>query len=287
MNGPPKTAWFSSQLRHELSERNRLWAKEAGVAHEFSYGGSPCIVYSPDEGGGHGNFLPETYAAIVANENWARRLEKVHTLGRKSLPAADRRWRELDTANSSDALLMNIFCHPGVFADGRVCSVLGTAPDDRPLYGHRARLPLQSGHSDRTEVDMLLGDLLVEAKLTESDFQQVDASRVHAYRDLDAVFDVEQLPQSEGKFVSYQLIRNVLAAFHSAGSFCVLCDARRPDLIEDWYAVMRAVRLYELKVRLKLLTWQELSEVLPCELQRFLAAKYGIAAKPLSIPEAG
>jgi hypothetical protein len=276
MNGPRATAWFSSQLRYELSERNRSWAKEAGVAHEFSYGGSPCIVYSPDEDGRHGNFLPETYAAILSNENWSKRLEKVHTLGRKSLPAADRRWRELDSANSSDALLMNVFCHPGVFANDGVSSVLGTAPEARPLFGHRARVPLKSGHSDRTEVDMFLGDLLVEAKLTESDFQQIDASRVEVYRDLETVFDVEQLPRVGEKLASYQLIRNVLAAHFSHCSFCVLCDARRPDLIENWYAVMTAVRLYELKVRLKLLTWQELSRALPCELQRFLAAKYGI-----------
>jgi hypothetical protein len=278
MNGLRRTAWFSSQLRYELSERNRSWARESGVAREFSYGGSPCIVYSPDEDGRHGNFLPETYTAILSNENWSKRLKKVHTLARKSLPAADRRWRELDSANSSDALLMNVFCHPGVFANDGVSRVLGTAPEARPLFGHRARVPLKSGHSDRTEVDMLLGDLLVEAKLTESDFQQVDASRVEAYRDLETVFDVEQLPRIGEKLASYQLIRNVLAAHFSQCSFCVLCDARRPDLIENWYGVMRAVRLYELKVRLKLFTWQELSRVLPCELQRFLDAKYGIAS---------
>ncbi len=277
MNSSRPTAWFASQLRYELSERNRAWAKGAGIAHELSYGESPCIVYPTDENGGHGNFLPETYAAILANANWSKRLNKVHTLASKSLPAADRRWRELDSANSSDALLMNVFCHPATFSDGRVSSALGTALDARPLFGHRARVPLKSGLSDRTEVDLLLGDLLVEAKLTESDFQQVDASRIEAYRDLDAVFDADQLPRIGEKIASYQLIRNVLAAHFSQSSFCVLCDARRPDLIENWYSVMSAVRLYELKVRLKLLTWQELSCVLTCELQQFLAAKYGIA----------
>jgi len=260
-----------------LNERNRRWAKEAGVAHEFSYGSSPCVVYAPDEAS-HGNFLPETYAAILATPNWARRLEKVHTLGRKQLPQVDRRWRELDSCNSSDALLMNVFCHPGTFADGAVSRLLGTAADARPVFGHRARVPLKSGHSDRTEVDMVLGDLLVEAKLTESDFQQVAAARVEAYRDLEEVFEVAELPRMGEKFAGYQLIRNVLAAFASGGAFCVLCDARRPDLIESWYGVMRAVRLYELKVRLKLLTWQEIAVVLPVDLRGFLVDKYGIEA---------
>jgi hypothetical protein len=39
---------------------------------------------------------------------------------------------------------------------------------------------------------------------------------------------------------------------------------------------MRAVRLSELRCRLKLLTWQELATVLPADLQQFLAVKYGI-----------
>ena len=65
---------------------------------------------------------------------------------------------------------------------------------------------------------------------------------------------------SGGGIVSgYQLIRGVLAAYATGGSFCVFCDARRPDLIENWYSVMRAVRSCVLRCRLQLLTWQELA----------------------------
>ena len=74
----------------------------------------------------------------------------------------------------------------------------------------------------------------------------------------------------------YQLIRNVLAAYASDASFCVLCDARRRDLIETWYKVLSAVHRPTFAARLKLLTWQELAAVLPKELQRFLGVKYGI-----------
>jgi len=38
------------------------------------------------------------------------------------------------------------------------------------------------------------------------------------------------------------------------------------------------VRLYDLRCRLKLLTWQELAGVVPGDLQEFLALKYGIVA---------
>lgn len=274
------TAMFSYLLRQELQERNRAWAQAGGVVHDISYGQSPCVVYPEDEKGLHGNFLAETYAAILANQNWSQRLNKVHTSARKSLPTAPRRWRELDSCNSSDALLMNVFCHPQTFANGAVARFLGVGPDARPIFGYRARVPFRSGRSDRTEVDMLLDDLLVEAKLTESDFQQMNAARVKSYRDLDEVFDIAQLPRIRPhigeKFASYQLIRNVLAAHNGGGAFCLLCDARRPDLIESWYAVIRGVRLYDLRVRLKLLTWQELSDALPFEVQQFLAIKYGI-----------
>jgi hypothetical protein len=85
------------------------------------------------------------------------------------------------------------------------------------------------------------------------------------------------LPSERG-YSSYQLIRNVLAAYASQSSFCVIHDARRLDLREQWFQVMAAVKSAELRVRLKVLTWQELSAIVPVELQDFLDAKYGIAA---------
>jgi len=77
-------------------------------------------------------------------------------------------------------------------------------------------------------------------------------------------------------YASYQLIRNVLAARAQEASFCVIHDARRPDLREAWFAVMAAVRTAEMRVRLKVLTWQELAAALPAELRAFLEIKYGI-----------
>jgi hypothetical protein len=85
------------------------------------------------------------------------------------------------------------------------------------------------------------------------------------------------LPRRGDTYVSYQLIRNVLAAQATGSAFCVIVDARRPDLLEAWYDVLRAVKSAELRVRLKALTWQELARVLPPTLQKFLEEKYGIA----------
>ena len=77
-------------------------------------------------------------------------------------------------------------------------------------------------------------------------------------------------------YSGYQLIRNVLAAYAQGSSFCVVHDERRPDLREAWFRVLAAVKSAEMRVRLKVLTWQELAVVLPRGLQEFLDLKYGI-----------
>lgn len=323
MNSAGNLGWYASQLRQELGARNRRYA--LGRAHVESYGNPPVIVYAPEEGR-HGNFFDAAYAAISTRPEWMKRFDKVHAQAARSLPKADsiRRWRELDSSMSSDALLMNVFCTPGVVESVELRNALGVEEGALPVFGWKAKVPLASGLFDRTEVDMRLGSLLVEAKLTEGDFQMREAAMVESYRDLDVVFDRELLPRAdlppkrrkvaaefpehysqepediqldptaypqpppdvllalnperESGYASYQLIRNVLAAYATGCSFCVLHDERRPDLREAWYQVMAAVKSAEMRVRLKVLTWQELSSYLPDELQGFLDVKYGIVA---------
>jgi hypothetical protein len=339
-----KAGWHAAELRRELGARNRRWAR--GRAHVESYGNPPVIVYAPEhptdedlslhpkeqkrllggpgartpQQGRHGNFFDPAYTAILARPEWMRRFDKIHAQGR-ALPKAERRWRELDSSMSSDALLMNVFCTPGAPA---VRQALGAEGEGLPVFGWKARVPLASGRFDRTEVDMRWGGLLVEAKLTEGDFQTREARVVEGYRDFDAVFDRELLPRVELRtarrrdavefveeftqeweeavesedlarefqagivarareaepaaagYAGYQLIRNVLAAYAEGCSFCVLHDERRPDLREAWFEVMAAVKSAEMRVRLKVLTWQELAPLLPEGLQEFLDLKYGI-----------
>jgi hypothetical protein len=136
--------------------------------------------------------------------------------------------------------------------------------------------PLVNGRFDRTEVDLRLGDLLVEAKLTESDFQIAKKVVLFAYRDFSDVFDPQQLPQTNQHYLSYQLLRNVLAAYALQCSFCVLVDVRRPDLADAWYAVEKCVKPVELRTRLRISTWQEVARAAPPKLQAFVATKYGI-----------
>jgi hypothetical protein len=329
------SSFYANELRRELGVRNRWWAR--GRAHVESYGNQPVIVFYPEEAR-HGNFFDASYAAIFSRPEWMRRFNKIHAQGR-ALPAAEsgRRWRELDSSMSSDALLMNVFCAPGVMEATAVRNALGVGENAVPVFGWKARVPLKSGHVDRTEVDMRWGVLLVEAKLTEGDFQVGKAAVVEGYRDFDAVFERELLPRvvlrtarrraavefaeeftqefeeavedeqgarefqagivarareaesAYAGYAGYQLIRNVLAAYAEGCSFCVVHDARRPDLREAWFQVMAAVKSAELRVRLKVITWQELAALLPEQLQEFLELKYGIVGpgRMLSPAESG
>src|SRR5271168_4411387 len=124
--------WYAGALRRELMERNRVWAQ--GRAHVESYGTAPVIVYEPaDET--HGNFFDAAYAAITGRAEWMRRFDKIHAQGR-ALPKAEsgRRWRELDSSMSSDALLMNVFCAPGVVEASSVRRALGVDGDALPEF---------------------------------------------------------------------------------------------------------------------------------------------------------
>jgi len=272
--GPGETRILTAaQLRQEISARNLLRGKR--FEHELSYGSSASVIYQECDGT-HGNFLPASWARIAANPLWRKRLEKAYTANRYVPRAGDRRRFELDCANSSDALLMNIFCYPRVLRRASLCTLLGIEPGLEPEFGFRPAIPRIHGHVDRTEIDLRLGNLLIEAKLTESDFQRAPLRLLARYRDVSEVFDTEQLPIVDGVVHSWQLVRGVLAAHACSGSFLVLCDRRRPDLIDRWFEVMRAVASSSLRTRLGILTWQEIGVALPRSLRRFLEEKYGI-----------
>jgi hypothetical protein len=274
VNSRPTAARLSpAELRRELSGRNLLLAE--AVPHESTFGSVPSVLYR-DTDGHHGNFLTASYRRICAHEDWRRRLAKCYTASKRVARSGDRVRRELDCANSSDALLMNIFCYPGIMSRAALCSLLGVERGLRPQFGMKPGIPFVNGRTDRTEVDMSLGHLLVEAKLTEGGFQSARRKLVLRYRDLEEVFDLHDLPESAAGYQHYQLTRGVLAAHFCGRSFLVLCDSRRTDLREGWYSVLRAVRSCELRSRLAILTWQELAATLPGRLQNFLGEKYGI-----------
>ena len=264
----------AANLRYELCARNASYVAESQLPHALSSGQQVVVVYqSSDDRRHHGNFIDASYRAILKRPEWRRRLLKVHSHGNQSFPQSESIWRELDSSMSSDALLMNIFCYPELTKRREISLLLGTEPGEIPQFGFMPRVPLVTGAVERTEVDMKLGDVLFEAKLTEGDFQTQEARIVDQYRNLKKVFECRKLPRKSKHYASYQLLRNVLAAHALDLSFCVLLDARRQDLLEQWYRVMRCIRSTTLRTRCKVLTWQELAVCLPRALRQFLFVK--------------
>ena len=121
-------------------------------------------------------------------------------------------------------------------------------------------------------------EILIGRRKLETEFPE-DYSQVEVFCEPEMGRELMTMPRKavEG-YASYQLIRNVLAAYAQGASFCVIHDERRPDLREAWFQVMAAVRSAEMRTRLKVLTWQELAGILPDDLQKFLDLKYGIVA---------
>jgi hypothetical protein len=272
---------YSSSLRQELSLRALTWAKNNDLPHECTIGNLPSVVFREAADSTHGNFHPASYKCIRRKPEWSRRLRKSHTSARRNLPSHDDGRSELDTAASSDALLMNVFCHPQAFAAGSSLRLLlATEAPEHLQFGWKPRIPLLAHHVERTEVDLRIGDLFIEAKLTEANFPSAPRLRVERYRDFSYVFDTKLLPQTAELYFHYQLIRGVLSVFAEQGiRYCLICDARRPDLIDAWFSVASAVRLPLLRSRLQLITWQEIAAALSKSMRMWLEDKYGIESR--------
>ncbi len=109
-------------MRRDLSSRNVVRA--TGYAHETTWSETPSVLYTPAEDGSHGNFFPASYRRILATPAWRERLGKAYTGSGRIAHSASRHRYELDCAANSDALLMNIFCHPTSLRPGPLTRLL-------------------------------------------------------------------------------------------------------------------------------------------------------------------
>jgi Restriction Endonuclease associating with ARP len=269
------TEW-STLLRDQLRANALAYSRVHGTPCYESKGRRPTIVFEEaGQGLVHGNFHPAAFHAIKANPAWKVRLAKPHPRA-NTLPAEKSELaRELDSSNSSDALLMNCFCFPGSVE--RILADLGISPPDcHPEFGFKARVPLTDGREDATEIDMKIGRTLFEAKLTERDFTCCSMVHLARYRDSESHFDVSRLPSDGPRVRGYQLIRNVLAAAHHDAKLIVLLDQRRPDLLQEWWEVHAAIKSGDLRSRCGFRTWQQVAAASPPDLAEFLNLKYGL-----------
>jgi hypothetical protein len=271
---------WSESLRREISQQARDYAERYSIPCYFSVGQVPTVMFEAYAGGTlHGNFLPFSYKAILGKESWKKRLNKPHQQN-KAFPIEKRtQAKELDSSNSSDALLMNVFCNPKVLKISAVAKWFELDSLPEPEFGFPGEVPFGNGKKDTTEIDMRLSSVFVEAKVTETDFTGKAKSHVESYRDFKTVFEISALPQTEKEYLNYQLIRNVLAAFAHKTRFVLICDARRPDLLRSWWDVLKCVKSTDLRLQCKFVLWQEIATCVGRDLKVFLEDKYGIVAK--------
>jgi len=271
---------WAASLRNGISQKAKEYAERNNIPYYLSLGQSPTVMFEPYEGGLlHGNFLPASYKAILDNPLWSLRLKKPHQQA-KAVPMEKRaQANELDSSNSSDALLMNIFCNPEAVKCSALAKLFGRERLLLPEFGIPGQVPLDNGGTDATEIDMRMGNVRVEAKLTEADFTSKPKAHVERYWDFGKVFEVSALPQDEKDYLNYQLIRNVLAAFAHNGEFFLICDARRPDLLRSWWCVMQSIKPMDLRSRCQFLLWQEIAVALPEGPRKFMEEKYGTIIK--------
>lgn len=269
---------WAGSLRGEISYWASQYAERYNIPHYPSLGDPPTIMFEPYNGNTlHGNFLAPSYEAILDHQRWWSRLKKSHQRS-KALPAEKRsQAKEVDSSSSSDALLMNVFCYPKIEKRYALARLFGQSVLPLPEFGVPGRVPFVGGETDTTEIDMRLGEILIEAKLTEPDFTRKSKAHVETYRDFKEVFEASALPQSDDEYFNYQLIRYVLGAFAHDTEFFLICDARRPDLLRSWWDVMRSIKPLALRSRCHFVLWQEIAAAVPDEVREFLGEKYGIA----------
>jgi hypothetical protein len=89
---------------------------------------------------------------------------------------------------------MNIFCHSRCSERGPLSSFLSLETNADLIFGYKPRISTIGGRMDCAEIDLRIGDLMIEAKLTETDFQVARFELAERYSDFHAVFDPDRLP---------------------------------------------------------------------------------------------
>ncbi|HXF49981.1 MAG TPA: hypothetical protein VNL73_11235 [Verrucomicrobiae bacterium] len=260
---------WAETLRSQISILAGQYAEKYDISHLVTPSG--VVIFKEDlDNGLNGNFIEASYKTILNDENWKKRLQKPHPHFE-----SDSNIRELDSCTSSDALLMNIFCFPDVIEERLLGKLLGITGFQQPEFGYEPGV-MKNGSRDKTEIDMKIGKVIFESKLTENNFTDKEKHVVERYDNFHKVFNSADLFQDESNYKNYQLIRNVLAAFENGFSFYLLCDARRPDLVREFYFTVRCVRDQNLRSRCCIIFWQEIADSVNLNLRFFLKEKYGL-----------
>lgn len=252
----------SLELKKQIRNLSELYAEKRNIEINNSYETAIIFLNIRD------NFLSESFEKIEKNTLWKQRLPKRHPNVKNTY--------EMQSSNSSDALLMSIFCHPKISSWKSILNLFNI-DQLNPEFGFKAKLPKLNGSKDRTEIDIAFEDIFAEAKLTEDDFTEKEISAVQEYQGISDFFDMDSLPVRDGKYLNYQIIRNLLAARHWKKRHFLLCDERRSDLARSYYETVLCVTDNNYRNKCRIVFWQEIYRSAGDSLKQFLYEKYGIS----------
>lgn len=212
------------------------------------------------------NFCKASYENIKSHSSWYERTKKLHSHFNDGT-------LEMQSSNSSDAILMNIFCHPKFNTWKGVNELLGIQSDEQQVFGWNPFFENENPEH-RTEIDLKIGNHIFESKLTESTFTSKSIPIVENYKDFTTVFDSTLLERSNNEYKHYQLIRNILAAYKYDFYFSILVDSTRIDLIKELLDVVIAIKDPNLRKRINFFTWQEVVNSCGKEIKDYIKNKY-------------
>lgn len=255
----------ADDLKMELRNHAIRYAEEHGFAIDRSP--KSAIIFKDIA---H-SFYDKSYRQIVTCPDWHNRLQKKHT----QVKVVGDGIMEMQSSNSSDALLMNIFCHPKIDSWKGVKDLLCVS-EIKPLFGFKAKVEKEGTDGDASEIDMAIDDLFVEAKLTENDFVQKPETEVAKYTQLARHFAVSCFRKVKGNIDNYQVIRNLLASIQHGNRHILLCDERRSDLVRSYMQTVGCLLDATARSRCNVVFWQELQRVCGSDLAEFIQQKYGI-----------
>ena len=256
----------SNTLKKELKKYALAFADKRNLEVDKSHYSAVLFSHVKD------CFHPESYENILNNENWKARTAKNHP----KVPGK----KEMQSSNSSDVLLMNIFCHPKIGKWAGVSKIIGFKPD-KIEFGSPGAVRLRNEKADETEIDLSLTGCLCEAKLTEQDFTKKQAEKVEEYAELENIFHREALPRTvsdsdHADYDNYQIIRNLLAAIQHERKHILFCDERRPDLVRRYMETVSCLREVQHRMNCRVIFWQEIVSVCGDSLREWIEEKYGM-----------
>lgn len=257
---------YASNLKQELKSLAMNYANKYNLNYTMPVPNSAVIFTEVQS-----NFYKKSFTNITNKPNWKERLGKTHPYFKS------RDVKEMQSSNSSDALLMNIFCHPKMSKWKGIAQLFGQSKIKYIDFGCKPGI-FKNGKPEiqRTEIDLIINNRIIcEAKLTEADFTNENKKSVEAYDKFEDIFQKVFLEQTVTEYKNYQLIRNILLAEQKHMPFYLLCDARRPDIFKSFYKTVRCVKDISLRNKCNIIFWQDIIKKVGKNLKDFLAEKYG------------